>query len=31
VNGIVVPASAWHAALVHDGDRVEILTAAQGG
>jgi sulfur carrier protein len=31
VNGMVVPASNWQAVSVHDGDRVEILTAAQGG
>jgi sulfur carrier protein len=31
VNGEVVPRSAWAGHALHDGDRVEILTAAQGG
>ncbi|GGK92682.1 sulfur carrier protein ThiS [Mangrovihabitans endophyticus] len=31
VNGEVVPRSAWAAAGLRDGDRVEVLTAAQGG
>jgi sulfur carrier protein len=31
VNGEVVPRSSWAAARLHDGDRVEVLTAAQGG
>jgi sulfur carrier protein len=31
VNGEVVPRSAWPQTRVADGDRVEILTAAQGG
>ncbi|AGZ39229.1 sulfur carrier protein ThiS [Actinoplanes friuliensis] len=31
VNGEVVPRSAWTGAPLHDGDRVEVLTAAQGG
>ena len=31
VNGEVVPRSAWATAGLHDGDRVEVLTAAQGG
>jgi sulfur carrier protein len=31
VNGMVVPSSTWQAVLVHEGDRIEILTAAQGG
>lgn len=31
VNGEVVPRSAWSGALLRDGDRVEVLTAAQGG
>ena len=31
VNGEVVPRSAWAAAGLCDGDRVEVLTAAQGG
>lgn len=31
VNGEVVPRSAWPGALLREGDKVEILTAAQGG
>ena len=31
VNGEVVPRSAWPGAVLRDGDRVEVLTAAQGG
>ena len=31
VNGEVVPRSAWNATDLHPGDRVEVLTAAQGG
>jgi sulfur carrier protein len=31
VNGEVVPRSQWPVASLHDGDRVEVLTAAQGG
>ncbi|MFC3501366.1 sulfur carrier protein ThiS [Micromonospora krabiensis] len=31
VNGEVVPRAAWPAATLRDGDRVEVLTAAQGG
>ncbi|MEV6601232.1 sulfur carrier protein ThiS [Actinoplanes sp. NPDC051346] len=31
VNGEVVPRSAWSDARLSDGDRVEVLTAAQGG
>jgi sulfur carrier protein len=31
VNGEVVPRSTWAAAGLRDGDRVEVLTAAQGG
>ena len=31
VNGEVVPRSVWPAARLRDGDRVEVLTAAQGG
>ena len=31
VNGEVVPRSAWTTASLADGDRVEVLTAAQGG
>jgi sulfur carrier protein len=31
VNGEVVPRSAWATAGLRDGDRVEVLTAAQGG
>ena len=31
LNGEVVPRSSWPAARLRDGDRVEVLTAAQGG
>jgi sulfur carrier protein len=31
VNGEVVPRSTWPDARLRDGDRVEVLTAAQGG
>ena len=31
VNGEVVPRSSWPVARLRDGDRVEVLTAAQGG
>ena len=31
VNGEVVPRSAWEATGLQPGDRVEVLTAAQGG
>ena len=31
VNGEVVPRSRWEALALRDGDRVEVLTAAQGG
>lgn len=31
VNGEVVPRSQWTAVALRDGDRVEVLTAAQGG
>jgi sulfur carrier protein len=31
VNGTVVPRSTWAAVDLADGDRVEVLTAAQGG
>ena len=31
VNGEVVPRSAWSTTRLHPGDRVEVLTAAQGG
>ncbi|MEV6299310.1 sulfur carrier protein ThiS [Actinoplanes sp. NPDC051861] len=31
VNGTVVPRSTWSAVDLADGDRVEVLTAAQGG
>lgn len=30
-NGTVVPRSAWQADRLTDGDRVEVLTATQGG
>jgi len=31
VNGEVVPRAGWSATSLADGDRVEVLTAAQGG
>ncbi|MEV6634195.1 sulfur carrier protein ThiS [Actinoplanes sp. NPDC051470] len=31
LNGEVVPRSAWAATELTDGDRIEVLTAAQGG
>jgi sulfur carrier protein len=31
VNGTVVPRSTWAQVPLADGDRVEVLTAAQGG
>ena len=31
LNGEVVPRSAWDATGLQPGDRVEVLTAAQGG
>ncbi|MFI6420706.1 sulfur carrier protein ThiS [Streptomyces sp. NPDC050842] len=31
VNEAVVPRSAWAATLLGEGDRVEVLTAVQGG
>lgn len=31
LNGEVVPRAAWAQALLRDGDRIEILTATQGG
>jgi sulfur carrier protein len=31
VNGEVVPRTSWPATALRDGDRVEVLTAAQGG
>ncbi|MCG5453740.1 MULTISPECIES: sulfur carrier protein ThiS [Micromonospora] len=31
VNGEVVPRTGWPARALCDGDRVEVLTAAQGG
>ncbi|MEU9606711.1 sulfur carrier protein ThiS [Streptomyces sp. NPDC048057] len=31
VNETVVPRSAWPGTLLGDGDRVEVLTAVQGG
>jgi sulfur carrier protein len=30
-NGEVVPRSAWERTVLIDGDRIELLTAAQGG
>jgi sulfur carrier protein len=31
VNGEVVPRSSWQATRLADGDRVEVVTAVQGG
>lgn len=31
VNGNVAPRSTWPQQRLHDGDRVEVLTASQGG
>jgi sulfur carrier protein len=31
VNGEVVPRTGWVGTALRDGDRVEVLTAAQGG
>ncbi|WFE32174.1 sulfur carrier protein ThiS [Micromonospora sp. WMMD975] len=31
VNGEVVPRGGWPASVLRDGDRVEVLSAAQGG
>ncbi len=31
VNDEVVTRAAWHATVLADGDRVEVLTAVQGG
>lgn len=31
VNGEVVPRGGWSATVLRDGDRVEVLSAAQGG
>lgn len=31
VNGTVVPRRAWRSSVLADGDRVEVLGAAQGG
>ncbi|GGM50347.1 thiamine biosynthesis protein ThiS [Micromonospora sonchi] len=31
VNGEVVPRTGWPAAVLRGGDRVEVLSAAQGG
>ena len=31
VNGEVVPRTGWDVTALRDGDRVEVLTAAQGG
>jgi sulfur carrier protein len=31
VNDAVVPRSAWESTTLQDGDRVEVLTAVQGG
>jgi sulfur carrier protein len=31
VNGAVVPRSTWASVRLRDGDRVEVLSAAQGG
>jgi sulfur carrier protein len=31
VNGEVVPRAAWPVTVLDDGDRIEVLTAVQGG
>ena len=31
VNGVVVPRRSWPGAPLRDGDRVEVVTAVQGG
>ncbi len=31
VNGEVIPRSAWPTTALHDDDRVEVVTARQGG
>jgi sulfur carrier protein len=31
VNGEIVPRTGWTGTALRDGDRVEVLTAAQGG
>ena len=31
LNGEVVPRSQWASTALHDGDRIEVLTVAQGG
>ncbi len=31
LNGAVVPRAGWDATALRDGDRLEVLTAAQGG
>jgi len=31
VNGEVVPRASWPGTMLRDGDRIEVLTAAQGG
>jgi sulfur carrier protein len=31
VNGEVVPRASWAGTMLRDGDRIEVLTAAQGG
>jgi sulfur carrier protein len=31
VNGVVVPRGSWSATTLSDDDRVEVLTAVQGG
>jgi len=31
VNGMVVPRDAWTATVLTEGDRVEVLSAVQGG
>lgn len=30
-NGVVVLRSAWEHTTIHDGDRLDVLTAVQGG
>lgn len=31
VNGAVVPRSTWPTTVLHEGDRIELLRASQGG
>ena len=31
INSAVIPRSSWPTTAVHDGDRVDVVTAVQGG